>query len=122
MALIFVVEDEPAIAEVLRDLLEMEGYAVATAGDGHAALRRLGEVRPALVLSDLMMPRLDGWGLCRALQADARYQAIPVVLMSAGAAPDGADGCAYAAFLSKPFEVDTLLTTIRRVAGGPANA
>ena len=46
MALIFVVEDEPAIAAVLRDLLEMEGYEVATAGDGHAALTRLAEVRP----------------------------------------------------------------------------
>ena len=46
MALIFVVEDEPAIAGVLRDLLEAEGYQVATAGDGHAALTRLAEVRP----------------------------------------------------------------------------
>ena len=115
-------EDEPAIAAVLQDLLEAEGYEVATAGDGHAALRRLAEVRPALVLSDVMMPRLDGWALCRALQADARYAAIPVVLMSAGAAPAGAAGCVYAAFVRKPFEVDTLLTTIRRVAGGAAGA
>ena len=121
-ALILVVEDEPAIAGMLRDILEVEGYQVVLAGDGHAALAQVAAVRPALVVSDLLMPGMDGRALCRALQADSRYRTIPVVLMSAGAAPDEAECGDYAAFLSKPFNVATLLTTIRRTVGGAAVA
>ncbi len=85
---ILVVDDEPAIAEMLQDILEYEGYQVVTAGNGHEGLACVAAVRPQLVLSDVMMPGLDGRAFCRALQADPRYRGIPVVLMSAaGAGP-----------------------------------
>ena len=118
MPTILVVDDEPAIAGMLQDLLEDEGYHVVTAGNGQEGLACLPEARPQLVLSDVMMPGLDGRAFCRALQADPTYRSIPVVLMSAAAAPDARDGCTYAAFVHKPFDLDTLVGTITRVLNG----
>ncbi len=118
MPAILVVDDEPAIAAMVQDLLEEEGYAVVTAGNGQDGLACLGEVRPQVVLSDVMMPGLDGRAFCRAIQADPTYRRIPVVLMSAAAAPDARDGCNYAAFVRKPFDIDTLVSTISTVLNG----
>ena len=114
MPTILVVDDEEPIAELLRAVLEDEGYRVVTAPDGRAALERLTETRPALVLSDVMMPHLDGRALARALQADPAHQALPLVLLSAlGAA--SVVGVPYAAFVAKPFELDGLLATVARL-------
>ena len=118
---ILVVDDEPAIAEMLQDLLEYEGYQVVTAGNGHDGLAWVAQVRPQLVLSDVMMPGLDGRAFCRALHADPSTRAIPVVLMSAAAAPEAQEGCPYAAFLRKPFDLATCVGLIRAVlTGAPA--
>ena len=118
---ILVVDDEPAIAEMLQDLLEDEGYQVVTAGNGHDGLACVAQVRPQLVLSDVMLPGLDGRAFCRALQADPAYRSIPVVLMSAAAAPEAQDGCAYAAFVRKPFDLAPFVDLIRAVlSGAPA--
>ena len=118
MPTILVVDDEPAIAAMVQDLLEDEGYEVVTAGNGQDGLACLAERRPQLVLSDVMMPGMDGRAFCRALQADAAYRAIPVVLMSAVAAPGSRDGCNYAAFVRKPFDIATLVSTISTVLNG----
>ena len=117
---ILVVDDEAAIAEMLQDLLEDEGYQVVTAGNGHEGLARVAKVRPQLVLSDVMMPGLDGRAFCRALHADPAYRAIPVVLMSAAAAPEAQDGCTYAAFVRKPFDLATFVGLISAVLTGAA--
>ena len=111
---LLVVEDEPAIAALLALVLGEEGYRVAVAGDGRAALRRLAEDRYDLVLSDIMLPHLDGLGLARAMHADPDLRAIPLILMSAVRPP--LDGVArYAAFLPKPFDLDELLDTVARL-------
>ena len=111
---LLVVEDEPSIAALLALVLGEEGYRVAVAGDGRAALRRLAEGGYDLVLSDIMMPRLDGLGLARAMGADPALRAIPLILMSAVHLPR--DGVArYAAFLAKPFDLDALLATVARL-------
>jgi CheY-like chemotaxis protein len=118
---ILVVDDEPAIAEMLQDLLEYEGYQVITAGDGREGLVCVATVRLQLVLSDVMMPGLDGRAFCRALQADPDTRSIPVVLMSAAAAPEALDGCRYAAFVRKPFDLTALVDLISAVlTGAPA--
>ena len=111
MPTILVVEDEEPIAELLRAVLEDEGYRVVTAADGRAALARLAEVRPALVLSEVMMPHLDGRALAEALHADPALRAIPLMLLSALGAASVA-GVPHAAFVAKPFELDQLLATI----------
>ena len=113
---ILVAEDEESIAGLLRALLEDEGYRVVVAGDGREALDRLAAQRPHLVLSDVMMPRLDGRGLACAMAADPEYRAIPLVLMSAAGRAQAA-GVPHAAFLPKPFDLDALLATVGRLVG-----
>ena len=88
---------------------------MVTAGNGREGLACVAEVHPQLVLSDVMMPVLDGRAFCRALQADPGSRSIPVVLMSAAAPADARDGCAYAAFVHKPFDLDILLDTLAGV-------
>lgn len=117
MPTILVVDDEVAITEVLRDLLEDEGYHVITARNGHEALASVAEVRPDVVVSDVMMPAMDGWQLCRALQSDPSFQPIPIVLMSAAAQPHSREGCSCTAFVPKPFNLDAVLGTIGSIVG-----
>jgi CheY-like chemotaxis protein len=111
---ILVAEDEEALAELLRLLLEDEGYRVLVAANGHEALDRLKEHRPRLVLSDMMMPGLDGRALAQAMAADPDFRGIPLVLMSA-VHERGAREVPHAAFVSKPFDIDALLATVARL-------
>jgi two-component system, OmpR family, alkaline phosphatase synthesis response regulator PhoP len=115
MTQILVIDDEISIVEMLSAFLEEEGWQVTTASNGQEGLERLASVRPAVVVSDVMMPVLDGWELCRWMQADPRYQSIPLVLMSAVRTTPGLTGCNYAALLRKPFELEEMLQTITRL-------
>jgi CheY-like chemotaxis protein len=110
--LVLVVDDEPGIVEFLRYALEDSGYRVAIARDGLDALSQIAQQRPDFVLTDLMMPRLDGWELCRRLRADETMRNVPILAMSAVSSR----GIDADAFLAKPFEMDDLLDTLRRCA------
>jgi CheY-like chemotaxis protein len=118
MTRLLVVDDETAIADALQDILSMEGYEVVTALNGHEALRLLSELKPELVLTDLMMPVMDGRELLRRMQADPKLRDIPVVVMSAGRITD-AERRTARAILAKPFALDALLRTVAQVAGQP---
>jgi CheY-like chemotaxis protein len=117
LPMILVVDDELAIALMLEALLTDEGYQVVTAGSGRQALARLVDVRPDLILCDVMLPGLDGREVCRTVQSDPNYQATPVVLMSAGYRSVARAEYPYAAFVRKPFLVPALLATIEQVLG-----
>ncbi len=110
---ILVVDDEIPIAEALREILEEDGIQVLVAYNGREALEIAREIRPHLVLSDVMMPVLGGRELCRRLRADPATSRITIVLMSATHRHDvgeyGADG-----FLPKPFELQEVLETVDR--------
>jgi len=107
---ILVVDDHDASADVLAQLLDEEGYRVRCAGDGQAALHAITQAPPDLVLSDVMMPKMDGVTLIKQLRA--RGWTMPVVLMSADvAAVDLPD----VPFLVKPLDLHTLLETIARM-------
>jgi CheY-like chemotaxis protein len=114
---VLVVEDEPAIRALLRDVLEDAGYAVREAADGAAALRAARAARPALVLLDLHLPRTDGWAFAAAYRWEPGPRA-PIVVLTADA-----DAEAYAAalgaagYLLKPFDVAALLALVRRLTG-----
>ena len=117
---VLVVDDDAAIRAVIRDILQAEGFTVAVATDGAAALAELAQRRPAVILLDLHMPVMDGWALHRRLRVER--QPIPVVFMTAGARArleaeqHGADG-----YLAKPFELDALLAVVERYTTlGPA--
>ena len=104
---VLVVDDEPAIREVVACMLEDEGYAVRQATDGLEALQEIEADEIDLVLSDVMMPGLDGPALVQGLRR--RRLAVPVVLMSAvrtGVELPGVE------FLPKPFESEHLLSTV----------
>lgn len=122
MATILVVEDELSIATLLRDMLEDEGYAVMLAQNGRAALDMLAASPPDLVVSDVMMPLLDGLQLCRMLAEHANHANIPLILMSALAVPTNQEGCHYVAFFPKPFDVDLVLNTIANIVGNANHA
>jgi CheY-like chemotaxis protein len=123
MQTILVVDDEFGIGEVLEAILTDEGYRVVTAINGHHALERLAGNRVDLILSDLMMPVMDGAALFKALQADSRYRSIPFALMCSLPQANIADRISgYTSFLHKPFKVDDVLSVIGKILGKPDDA
>lgn len=117
MRTILVVDDEQDIILALEILLAEEGYEIITANNGRQALERLAERRPDLVLIDVMMPILSGPETIAKMRADSEYAEIPVVLMSAIKPQVDLQKLKIAAFIRKPFEIDTILKTIDQVLG-----
>ncbi len=113
---VMVVEDDYAIRETLRELLEEEGYRVTQASNGAEALARLRTMGPPrLILLDLMMPVMDGWEFRRAIRGDERLAEIPVIVLSADHALEQKIATlAVQGYLPKPFELDALLRTVER--------
>ncbi len=119
---VLVVDDDPYIREALAEVLEDEGYRVATARDGEEALERLGrEPLPALILLDLRMPGMSGWEVRRRLLEVPALARIPVVLLSADSRLEEAEAVLGAAgSLRKPPSLDELLAAIGRFAEAAA--
>jgi len=112
---VLVVEDERVIADLLSLLFADEGYRVVVARNGREGLERVAAERPDVILSDIMMPVVNGIALCHALHDDPAYRTIPLVFMSAVPLPPLAQAYHYAAFIAKPFSLDDVLDTIARV-------
>ncbi|MBI3079114.1 MAG: response regulator [Deltaproteobacteria bacterium] len=115
---ILVAEDSPTQAEHLRLLLEGRGYRVDVAGNGREGLELARAVLPDLVISDVVMPEMDGYAFCRAMKSAETTRRIPFVLLTERRTPadillgleQGADN-----FITKPFEDDYLLERVRRI-------
>ena len=110
---ILLVDDEFAILALLQDTLEDAGYAVLAAADGRQALALASEHMPDLILTDIMMPRIDGVELARRLRADSRTRHIPILAMSAAQHPPKSD--AFVSILAKPFDLDDVIDRVRRL-------
>jgi len=115
--MILVVEDEEDTSLFVKDRLEMEGYQVVTAKDGQEGFDKARENLPDLILLDVMMPKMNGYQVCRKLKLNPVTEAIPIIMVTAKA--QGADisfgketGCDD--YLTKPFEMDELLKKISR--------
>jgi two-component system chemotaxis response regulator CheY len=110
---ILVIDDDPAIRATVAEILMSEGYSVATATNGADGLQSLDRVDPALVLLDMRMPIMDGWGFARALQA--RGIQVPILVMTAAqdarrwAREINAEG-----YVAKPFDLLDLLDAVGR--------
>src|SRR5689334_16035596 len=114
---ILVVDDEPAILDMIAELLGYEGYHVVTTSQGNVALARAKNDPPALILLDLMMPGMSGWQLIAALKAGPETRAIPIVVLSARRdLPAIANDLEIVNFLAKPFDIDELISIVRRYA------
>jgi two-component system, sensor histidine kinase and response regulator len=109
---ILLADDEFAILSLLRDTFEEAGYAVIIAHDGREAFAKAQALPPDIVVTDLMMPRLDGVGLCRKLRADIRTAHIPIVGMSAAKSPPEHG---FTAFFAKPFDIDKVLKLVHGI-------
>ena len=110
---ILVVDDDPEILAMLRDFLEGEGLAVKTAANGAEALDALQELAPALILLDMRMPVLDGWGFAERFR-ELRLGYPIVVMTAAESARSWAEEIGATGYIAKPFDVDELLQTIER--------
>ncbi|MDF2694586.1 MAG: response regulator [Labilithrix sp.] len=114
---VFVVEDDPDIRDMITQILELEGYCVRTATDGSDALMQIraqGQ-HPALILLDLMMPVMNGWEFRTAQLQDPRLASIPVVVLSGDGTVAAKAGTMHAnGFLKKPVDLNALLQTVER--------
>ena len=112
---VLIVEDDRNIAELLQMYLEKEGYAVTTACDGGQGLSKFRAIKPDLVLLDVMMPVMDGWGVCKAIRAESQT---PVIMLTAkGETDDKVSGLRSGAddYITKPFEMKEVLARIEAV-------
>lgn len=118
--LVMVVDDSLTVRRVTQRLLVREGYRVVLAKDGMDALERLAEERPAVLLSDIEMPRMDGFDLVRNVRSDPRLKDLPVVMITSRIAHKHRDYAAelgVAHYLGKPYSEDELLGLVARYAG-----
>lgn len=116
---ILTVDDSPSLRMLLRASLVNAGYAVVEAEDGRAALDWLAENDPALVITDITMPNLDGYELITALRAQPRLREIPVLVLTTECEPDKkarARAAGATGWIVKPFDPDKLTAALRRVA------
>lgn len=113
---VLIVDDEPNILDLLRDILEAEGYTVVTANNGAAALYQIQRSPIALVLTDFMMPFASGIDLARQIHRNPHTALIPLVLMSAAVPEQVSD--IFAAVIHKPFSIDTIVHVVRQLLPG----
>ena len=115
--LILVVDDSITVRRVTQRLLMREGFRVAMAADGLQALERLQEEVPALVLSDIEMPRMDGFDLARNIRADARLKVLPIIMITSRIAEkhrEHAEELGVNHYLGKPYSEDELIRLVRQ--------
>jgi len=117
---ILIADDEPNSLETLRQRLEFEGLSVVTATDGEETLKKVKEDKIALLLLDVMMPKVNGYQVCRELKQDPETKNIPIVLLTAKAQESdkfwgketGADD-----YVTKPYDLDELIKKIEVYLG-----
>jgi DNA-binding response OmpR family regulator len=114
---ILVVDDDPHSLDIVRTYLESQGYTVATAIDGNDALAKLEEVRPALVLLDVMMPGIDGWEVARVIKNHPEFSKARVVMLTARSDfTDKHEGLRAGAddYIVKPIKLEELGKRVER--------
>jgi CheY-like chemotaxis protein len=112
---ILVVDDDPVFCSIMRELLRRQGYAVQIAFDVPTAIEYVGDWHPDLVLTDIMMPEIDGLSLVRSLRSNPQWAGIPAIVVSARVMRDDRKAAAEAGandFIGKPFSLQHLRKTI----------
>ncbi|GAB4459677.1 MAG: hypothetical protein OHK0029_22550 [Armatimonadaceae bacterium] len=118
MARILAVDDEPNIVRLIQVNLERQGYQVETANNGAQALAKIRENRPDLLVSDVMMPEMDGFELLSTIRRDPMLQDLPVIMLTAKAQDANVmEGYSRGAdmYLTKPFNPQELLQFVKRI-------
>ena len=120
---ILIVEDNVSTRQLLEQTLELEGYDVASVGDGPSALARIESNRPALVLLDVMMPGLDGVEVLKKIRENDATKDLPVIMLTALDDPDATwkgwtAGCHY--YMTKPFDPEDVVRVVAELLQGKA--
>ena len=119
---ILVVDDDVNICELLRLYLEKEGYTVSIVNDGESAVKSFGEIQPDLMLLDIMLPRLDGWQVCREIR---KFSDKPIIMLTAkGETFDKVLGLELGAddYVVKPFDAKEVVARVKAVLRRSAGA
>lgn len=119
MLTILAIDDSRTIREMLRETLKNAGFEVHLAVDGLDGLEKLNEIQPHVIITDINMPRLDGFGVIEAVRAGANFAGLPILVLTTESAPDlkerarqsGATG-----WIVKPFDDGKLVSAIKRVS------
>lgn len=119
-ALILVVERDPHVRELERYFLEEAGYTVDFAEDGLVALEQARRLRPQILITEILVPRLDGLALCRKIKADPATRGIAVLIFSILLAKERAQEAGADSFLRKPLAEKRLVDTVRELVASRA--
>jgi len=120
---ILIAERDQSVRKLQRFFLERAGFAVEFSDDGQVALERALLARPALVVTEILIPRLDGLALCRRLREDPRTHDVPVIVFSILAAAQRAEEAGATVFLRKPLVDSIFVAAVRKlVAAQPTTA
>ena len=117
---ILIADDEPNIVVSLEYLMKREGFEVAVAMDGEAALNAVASLRPDLILLDIMLPKKDGFEVCQQLRANPEWRGVKVVMLTAkGRDTEVTKGLALGAdaYVTKPFSTKDLVAQVRKLLG-----
>jgi len=121
MKAVLLVDDELGLVETLADFLQDAGYRVETAGSGRDGLAAMASTRPDLVMTDLMMPLMNGKEMITAMRLDPNLATVPVILTSAGrrqmVVPPGETFPEFSLFLRKPFSLELFMEAVRTLIG-----
>ncbi len=115
---ILVVDDEEDLGRILKFALLAAGHEVIVAMDGAEGLRQAREGAPDLILLDLMLPKIDGYKVCRMLKFDEKYRHIPIVILSARTQQEDKDMAIQTGadlFVTKPYNLEEILQTIDKM-------
>lgn len=121
MTSVLIAEDEPSIVESLAFLLRRAGYDVVSVQDGEAAIRRLTDAPPDMLILDLMLPRRNGFEVLKVVKSEPALAAMPVLVLTAKGQPQDrrlAEQIGVDAFMTKPFSNREVVDKVRRLTGG----
>jgi two-component system cell cycle response regulator DivK len=122
MSTILIAEDYSANRELIREMLEAGGYDVIQASDGQEAFEKIIELRPDLVLADIQMPVLDGYGLVRKIRDDSSLSNLKVIALTAYAMDGDREkvlGAGFDGYITKPLNMKTLFSEIGKYLASP---
>ena len=115
---VLIVDDEPNIVLSVEFLMKREGYEVATAGDGQEALDKLPQIRPDLMILDVMMPRKNGFEVCATVRDDPQFATLPILMLTAkGREAEMKKGISLGAdaYITKPFSTHDLVAKVHEL-------
>ena len=117
MVKILLVEDEPDMVQIITDILQAEGYEVTSAPDGEEALVTLKSFTPDLIVTDISMPKMDGWDVCAKIKSNKKTENIPIAFLTArtDTISKGIGSLASAYYIEKPIKIKDLKKRIDEI-------